>query len=110
MARKNRDRQGGGGSRDDAPFERSLAAAEADVPAAEESAGSSDSDTRCICGSREFLLEAYLHVVDGVASPEPVEVETLTCPECGREFEAVQGESGKFLRGDLLGFAELEDD
>jgi hypothetical protein len=49
-------------------------------------------------------------VVSGVPRPEPVEVEALTCPECSREFEAIQGEGGRILRGDFLGYADLDDD
>src|SRR5438105_274223 len=46
-------------------------------------------EARCACGSRSFVLEAYLEVVDGKIAVEPVEVETLTCPDCGREYEPV---------------------
>ncbi len=88
--------------------ERSLAAAEAE--AGERELPGAASDLSCLCGGREFLLEAFLHVVDGVPKPEPVEVERLTCPDCSREFEAVQGEGGRILRGDFLGFADEEDD
>jgi hypothetical protein len=84
--------------------ERTLAAAEMGNEAGFEEAG----DTRCICGSDEFLLEAYLQVVDGKPVPQPVEVETLTCPQCGREFEAIATEDGRILRGDFLGQVELD--
>ena len=70
--------------------------------------GAAVSDTSCPCGSNEFLLEAYLQVTDGVIQKELVEVERLTCPQCGREYEAIQGEGGKILRGDFMGYAELE--
>ena len=64
--------------------------------------------TRCACGSTSFVLEAYLEVVDGVVSREPVEVEALTCPECGREYEPVLLGDGKVARGDFIGFFEDE--
>lgn len=86
--------------------ERTLADAEAS--AEHEDLG--NAVDRCACGSDEFLLEAYMHVVSGVLRPEPVEVETLTCPACGREYEAILGESGRILRGDYLGQADLDDD
>jgi hypothetical protein len=102
MGRHNRDRP-----RSHEPFEveRTLAAAEQDE-AEQQQAGAAGA--RCSCGSRELLLQAYLRVVDGVPEPEPVEVETLTCPECSREYEAIQGEGGRILRGDFIGM--LEDD
>ena len=105
MAR--RSRQGERGPQTDWSSERTLADVEAER---EEQPRLDDAGLRCACGSGEFLLEAYLHVVDGVARPEPVEVETLTCPACGREFEAIQGEGGRILRGDFLGYTELDDD
>lgn len=86
--------------------ERTLADAEADAEMKESGEGTS---TTCPCGSEEFLLQAFLHVVNGVPKPEPVDVEELTCPNCGREFEAIQGEGGRILRGDFLGYTELED-
>lgn len=88
--------------------ERTLADAETDALETEEIGD--ETGTRCACGSEEFLLEAYLHVVGGVPKPEPVDVETLTCPECGREYEAIQAEGGKVLRGDFLGYADLDED
>lgn len=80
--------------------ERTLADAEA----------AADTGETCSCGSNEFLLEAYLHVVDGRIDPKPVEVETLTCPSCGREYEALLAEDGGILRGDYVGQADLDDD
>lgn len=87
--------------------ERTLADAEA---AAEQDAGFGNATDRCICGSTEYLLEAYLHVVDGKIDPKPVEVETLTCPECGREYEALLAENGGILRGDYVGQTDLDDE
>jgi len=99
----------------DFELERTLAAAEedaqlapSDVAGSPQSAGSAQE--RCSCGSSEFLLEAYLHVVDGRPRSELVEVETLTCPQCGREYEAVQMEDGRILRGELQGQVSLEDE
>lgn len=86
--------------------ERTLADAEADAEFKEVGEGS---EATCPCGSEEFLLQAFLHVVNGVPKPEPVDVEGLTCPQCGREFEAIQGENGRILRGDFVGYAELDD-
>ncbi len=103
MAKKGR--HGGGGT--DWSTERTLA----DVESEREQAGNLDAaGLHCACGSNEFLLEAYLHVVNGEMRPEPVEVETLTCPSCSREFEAIQGEGGRILRGDFLGYADLEEE
>jgi hypothetical protein len=96
--------------------ERTMAQAEADLaesaPAAAAPApgGAPASDLVCPCGSREFLLEAFLHVVDGRMKPVPVDVESLTCPACGREFEAIQLEDGRVVRGEFRGYAELDDD
>jgi hypothetical protein len=101
--------RGPAGPRDDFSSERTLAAAE-DEAVAELPEGAGEAPVRCICGSEEFLLQAYLHVVAGVPRPEPVELELLTCPECEREYEAIQGEGGRILRGDFVGFAESEDD
>jgi len=103
MAR--RGRHGGGGT--DWSSERTLA----DVEAAQGDADKLDAaGLHCACGSNEFLLEAYMHVVGGEMKPEPVEVEKLTCPECSREFEAIQGEGGRLLRGDFLGYADEDED
>lgn len=85
--------------------ERTLAAAESEKELFPESL----SDTSCPCGSKEFLLEAFLQVIDGRPVPQPVEVETLTCPQCGREYEAVEAEDGRILRGEFLGNVEIED-
>ncbi len=92
--------------------ERTLEAAESeeafdtsDTPAATDSAA-----TACICGSRELLLQAYFAVADGLLAREPLEVEGLTCPQCSREYEAVQLEDGRVVRGELVGFADLDDD
>lgn len=91
--------------------ERSLADAEADqdfvdepVPAAVPGSGG------CVCGHDELLLQAYFAVKNGVLAPTPLEVEGLTCPECGREFEAVQLEDGRVVRGEFVGFAELDEE
>ena len=62
--------------------------------------------SRCACGSGSFVLEAYLEVVDGRIAGDPVEVEALTCPECGREYEPVMLGEGKVARGDFIGFFE----
>ena len=94
--------------------ERTLADAEQDdghAPAADplEGAGASPSETACTCGHREFLLQGFFAVVDGRVEKEPVELEGLTCPECGREYEAVAAEDGRILRGDFVGYADLDD-
>ncbi|HEY3448002.1 MAG TPA: hypothetical protein VGK67_16720 [Myxococcales bacterium] len=104
----------------DFEFERTLAAAEEDevaapasapAPAPDQAEGPSaaTADERCTCGSSEFLLEAYLQVVDGRPRSELVEVESLTCPQCGKEYEAVQMEDGRVLRGEFLGHVDLDD-
>lgn len=85
-------------------FTRTLADAEADE--AYQDVG----DFACPCGGTEFLLEAYLHVSNGLAKPEPLEVEALTCPNCGREFDAVMLEDGRFSRGDFRGWTDVDDD
>jgi len=105
MAR--RGRQGERSSHDFWESERTLADVEAEQA---ERPLLDDGGLRCACGSEEFLLEAYLHVVGGVPRPEPVEVETLTCPACSREYEAIQGEGGRILRGDFLGWADLDEE
>ncbi len=89
--------------------ERTLAAAEADVAPESEALDTGSGEAACICGNRELLLEAYLRVIDGRVDPEPLEVETLTCPECGREFEAIQIEGGRIARGELVGQTDLDD-
>jgi len=85
--------------------ERTLAAAETEKEQIPASVG----DTNCPCGSNEFLLEAFLQVVDGRPVPQPVEVETITCPQCGREFEAVEAEDGRILRGEFIGYVEIDE-
>lgn len=94
------------GNRDAPPAswesERTLAAAE------EEERAPPLGDTRCACGSGQFLLEAFMSVKDGVIAALPVEVESLTCPQCGREYEAVPGEGGRILRGDYLGQVDAD--
>ena len=93
----------------DAPeVERTLAAAEEDERLGSDVGAGPQGATRCICGSAEFLLEAYLHVVDGVPRPDAVEVETLTCPECSREYEAIQAEGNRILRGEFRGYADQD--
>lgn len=62
----------------------------------------------CPCGSTEFVLEAFLHVVGGKVNPKPLDIEGLTCPNCGREFEAIEGTDGAILRGEFRGYMEEE--
>ena len=81
--------------------ERTLAGAE---EAARDAAGE-----RCACGSSRFVLEAYLEVDGGRIVPEPVEVEALTCPECGREYEPVLLTDGRVQRGEFLGYFEQDE-
>ncbi|GAC1545307.1 MAG: hypothetical protein NVS2B9_12550 [Myxococcales bacterium] len=96
--------------------ERTMAAAEQDAadlqatqaPASEEGPGGAAVVT-CACGANEFLLQAWLHVVDGQPLQEMVEVEALTCPQCGREYEAIPIAGGRILRGDFVGYADLEE-
>lgn len=107
MARKRG--QGGKGPETDWTTERTLAASEADEGAVDLGVAG-DADVRCACGSDEFLLEAYLHVVAGRPRPEFVEVETLTCPACSREYEAVEAEGGRILKGDFVGYAEEDEE
>jgi hypothetical protein len=112
-------RRRGQGSRSpetDWSTERTLAASEEEeeqqrrLGLGEEAGGpAADADVRCACGSDEFLLEAYLHVVGGRPRPDFVEVETLTCPACSREYEAIVGEGGRILRGDFVGYAEEDE-
>jgi hypothetical protein len=116
MTRRNRDRR-------TAPqpehweSERTLAAAEQDQaelaatqPAATDDAPGGAAVVTCACGSHEFLLQAYLHVVDGQPQDEMVEVEGLTCPQCGREYEAIPVAGGRVLRGNFVGYADLPSD
>ena len=67
-------------------------------------------DDRCHCGSTRFVLEAYLEVDGGRLNPEPVDVEALTCPECGREYEAILLQDGRVQRGEFLGYFEEGED
>ncbi len=67
-------------------------------------------DTTCGCGASDFLLEAFLHVANGAIDPVPVEVGSLSCPDCGREYEAIRREDGRIVKGDFLGFVEPADD
>ena len=64
---------------------------------------------RCACGSGRFVLEAYLEVDGGRVLPDPVEVEALTCPECGREYEPILLGDGKVQRGEFLGYFEEDE-
>ena len=48
--------------------------------------------------------------MDGRPRPEFVEVQTLSCPQCGKEYEAVQMEDGRVLRGEFLGTVDLDDE
>jgi hypothetical protein len=111
MGRRGRERKPSPGGSSDFEFERTLADAEADQVATRERVGepSEHADESCICGHREFVLEAFMHVVDGRLRPDPVEVESLTCPECGREYEAVPAGEGRVLRGDFRGWADVDD-
>ncbi|HEX4386622.1 MAG TPA: hypothetical protein VH083_26895 [Myxococcales bacterium] len=78
--------------------ERTMADAEAD-----------QGGTRCACGSERFVLEGYFEVEGGMLAPEPVEVEALTCPECGREYEPILMGSGRVTRGEFRGFFEEDE-
>ncbi len=108
MGRRNR-RDTGRGPSTEWESERTLAAAEEEAGRTSPD-GPIEADVVCLCGNHELLLEAYLRVVDGQPDPTPVEVGTLTCPKCGREFDAVDLGDGRIVRGDFLGTAELEDD
>ncbi|HXN84089.1 MAG TPA: hypothetical protein VN883_16535 [Myxococcales bacterium] len=117
MARRNRDRRGTSQQPEDWESERTLAAAEQDQaelaatqPAATDDAPGGAAVVTCACGGHEFLLQAYLHVVDGQPQGEMVEVEGLTCPQCGREYEAIPVAGGRVLRGDFIGYADLASD
>lgn len=83
--------------------------AEAEQDAREQQAGKG-SDLRCACGSQRFVLEAYLEVDGGTLNGEPIEMEVLTCPECGREYEPVVAEDGRILRGEFRGYFEDDED
>ena len=86
--------------------ERTMADAEQD---AREEASAPAGGTRCACGSERFVLEAYLEVEAGVPNATPIEVEALTCPECGREYEPILA-GARVLRGEFRGFFEDEDE
>ncbi len=110
------------GRRDDAPAswesERTMAAAEEDareqatsLSAPAEAGGAQVTATaRCACGSDSMLLQAFVQIVDGRPQPGFVEAETLTCPECSREYEPIQTDDGRVLRGDFLGYFEAGED
>ena len=83
--------------------ERTMADAEAD----DRSAGAA---TRCMCGAATLVLQAFFEVTEGKLSNRPIEMETLTCPECGREYEPVELEDGRIARGDYLGQVDLAAD
>lgn len=104
MSRKNR---GGRAPPQDWGSERTLADAEEDA-LSNDGAEPANGQAGCACGSEEFLLEAYMAVVGGTIQPEPVEVEQLTCPQCGREYEAIQTAGGRIIRGEFLGYTELD--
>lgn len=112
MARRNRDRPAP--QPPDWEVERTLAAAEEDAaelaatqaPEIDEAPGGAAVVT-CACGGNEFLLQAYLHVVNGQPQQEMIEVEGLTCPQCGREYEAIPVAGGRVLRGDFVGYTDL---
>ncbi len=80
---------------------------ERNLPSVE--AASEGVSARCICGSEELLLEAYLAVIGGRPQPEPVELESLTCPQCGREYEAIWLQDGRVARGEYRGQTELDE-
>ncbi len=105
MSRKHN--RGGGPPPPSWGGERTLADAEEDA-LLEDGEQATGGQAVCACGSEEFLLEAYMAVVAGAIQPKPVEVEQLTCPQCGREYEAIEGEGGRILRGEFLGYADLE--
>jgi hypothetical protein len=116
MGRRNRERRNTAPPESDWDSERTLAAAEKDEaelqatqPAASEEGPGGAAVVTCACGANEFLLQAWLHVVDGQPLQEMVEVEGLTCPQCGREYEAIPIAGGRILRGDFVGYADLEE-
>ena len=90
--------------------ERTMAAAEEDQREQQAgSAASTEAPSRCACGSDSMLLQAFVQVVDGRPQPGFVETETLTCPECNREYEPIQTDDGRILRGDFLGMFDESD-
>jgi len=109
MGRRGQSGRSGGASTP-SPWESERSLADAETEAEEFGEDAGGSPTTCPCGSEEFLLQAYVHIVNGQARPGFVEVETLTCPQCGREFEAAEGEENRILRGDFIGYADLDDD
>ena len=50
-----------------------------------------------------------MQVVDGRPQPGFVEAESLTCPECSREYEPILADDGRVLRGDFLGWFDAGD-
>jgi hypothetical protein len=91
------------------PLEDHAPTMQGDLGRTDES-GAPPQPVRCACGADEFMLEAYMAVIAGKLQPVPLEVETLTCPQCGREYEAIWLESGTVARGDYLGRADLGGD
>ena len=83
-------------------------AGERNLPSVE-AASSEGQGARCACGSEEFLLEAYLAVIGGRPQPEPVELESLTCPQCGREYEAIWLQDGRVARGEYRGQTDIDE-
>ena len=75
-----------------------------------EQGASEAGEERCACGSARFVLEAYLEVDGGVVNSDPVDVEALTCPECGREYEPIILQDGRVQRGEFLGWFEEGED
>lgn len=84
--------------------ERTLADAEADTREG------GVAPVRCMCGSETLVLQAFSEVVAGTLATKPIELESLTCPECGREYEPVELEDGRIGRGDYLGQVDLASD
>ncbi len=99
----------GTGPFDFSGFERTLADVEAEGREKKEDGGTSADPTACPCGSRTFALQAFLEVTDGRVATRPVETDSLTCPECGREYEPVELEDGRVVRGAYLGRVDLDD-
>ena len=64
---------------------------------------------RCACGGEEFVLEAYLAVIRGRPRREPLELESLTCPSCGREYEAIWLADGRVARGEFRGQTDVDE-
>jgi hypothetical protein len=90
-------------------FERTLADVEAEAREERHDGGHCADPSVCPCGSRTFALQAFLEVTDGRVATRPVETDSLTCPECGREYEPVELEDGRIVRGAYLGRVELDD-